>query len=84
MPLKEGEEKSALGCHSFIHPPLEQGNLIFGPWVVAGHAAVENAGINLFGLSFDMSERRKIKPKVLHGIHVGGVAKQRANVLGEA
>ena len=96
MRLKEGRRNrlidesrqiaraAVLRCGAFFHPLFEQGNLILGPRFVAGHAAVENARINLLGVSFNIGERREIEAKILHRIHVGSVAEQRANVFCKA
>src|SRR3989442_84062 len=73
-----------LRSHAFFYPTLEEGNAILGPRIVAGHAAVENAGINLFGLSFNVGEGRKVEPVVLHRVNVGRVTEQRADIFSKA
>jgi hypothetical protein len=64
---------TALRGHAFIHPLFERGYAVFGPGFVAGHAAVEDACINVFGVRFDVGEGREVEAEIFHRVHVGSV-----------
>ena len=63
---------------------VEKGDAIFGPGFVAGHTAIENARVDVLGLGLHIGERGEIHAEVFHGVDIGRIAEQRANIFCEA
>jgi len=83
-PAKLPQAPLCLWCHAFIDSLFELGDLFFGAGTVAGHAAVSESPVDGISPRFNGVIGRQIEVESLHGFDIRVVAKQWANILGNA
>src|SRR5437667_11980290 len=74
----------SLRSHAFVHPAFEQCYVLVWPRPIARHAAVLEGRVDLPGPGLDLGVGRQVETIVLHGVHIGRIAKQRSNIRGVA
>src|SRR5215472_5521076 len=70
--------------HAFVHPLLEEANVVLRPGSIAGHGSSFKSRINRFSLGFHIGVRRKVEAELLHRGHIRIVTEQWANIFRKA